>query len=208
MRKLLLFTLLTVVLAGCSSGTTPSRQDPRPESTATLPDTMKTIGPIMLTETDTEATVVAGIDTVVFDLAEPSSWTAKIAPSDLASFQPGSDDSTMISNPALYPLQAGVITVELTNGAGRTLTYTITITAPVLDESITSVDEPALATEAFGFTILGLSEADAIAAIEASGRVARISERDGEGFALTRDYRPNRLNLVVTSGIVSRFDVG
>ena len=64
--------------------------------------------------------------------------------------------------------------------------------------------EPAVA---FGATIIGETEDDAIAAIAADGFEYRIAERDGEGFALTDDWRPNRINLTVNDGIVTDFYV-
>lgn len=64
--------------------------------------------------------------------------------------------------------------------------------------------EPAVA---FGATIVGETEDDAIAAIAAGGFEHRIAERDGEGFALTEDWRPTRINLTVDDGIVTDFYV-
>jgi hypothetical protein len=51
-------------------------------------------------------------------------------------------------------------------------------------------------------------EVDAVEAIEQSGRVARIAERDGEGYILTKDYNPNRLNLIIVTGLVASVYVG
>jgi hypothetical protein len=64
------------------------------------------------------------------------------------------------------------------------------------------------ASDAFGLTVLGMFEVDAVEAIEQSGRVARIAERDGEGYILTKDYNPNRLNLIIVTGLVASVYVG
>jgi len=42
----------------------------------------------------------------------------------------------------------------------------------------------------------------------ASGWMYRVGERDGEQFALTRDYRTNRVTVSVTSGTISAIAVG
>jgi hypothetical protein len=208
MRKLALCAVL-LLLTGCSADREPIvNADPMPDSSVNLPGDMKVIGPVILGESDTVATVVAGVDMVVFDLPEPSSWTATVTPAELVVFEAGSDDSTMITNPGLYPLKEGVVTVELTNPAGRTLTYTITITTPPVDTTLDPMEDAAAASEAFGLTVLGMFEVDAIDAIEGSGRVARVAERDGEGFILTKDYNPSRLNLVIVTGLVSSVYVG
>ena len=169
---------------------------------------MKVTGPVILDENTTTASVVAGLDIVVFNLPEPADWTASITPQELATFEAGSDDSTMVSNPALYPLKEGEVTVVLTNSAGRKLEFVITITVPGSGEVVDTIENPAAASEAFGMKVLGMFEVDAVDAIESSGRVARIAERDGEGYALTKDYNPNRLNLVIVTGLVSSVYVG
>jgi hypothetical protein len=56
--------------------------------------------------------------------------------------------------------------------------------------------------------VVGLSEADAIARIEAEGFEHRIVRRDGEWFAVTDDWRTDRINLEVEGGTVVVADVG
>jgi hypothetical protein len=209
MIRFILVASVLLFVTGCSSASERTTlPGPLPSSSPTLPGGMKVIGPVMLDENDTTASVVAGRDTVVFDLPEPADWTASITPQDLATFEAGSDDSTMVSNPALYPLKEGEVTVVLTNSAGRKLQYVITIAVPGGGEPVDTIEKTAAASEAFGMTVLGMFEVDAVDAIESSGRVARIAERDGEDFALTADYNPDRLNLIVITGLVSSVYVG
>ena len=63
-------------------------------------------------------------------------------------------------------------------------------------------------TEAFAATVIGMSESDAIAAIEAEGYVARVVARDGEYFMVTEDYSVTRINLVVVDDTVTEATVG
>ena len=63
-------------------------------------------------------------------------------------------------------------------------------------------------TEAFAATVIGMTEVDAIAAIEAEGYVARVVARDGEYFMVTEDYSVTRINLVVVDDRVTEASVG
>lgn len=53
-----------------------------------------------------------------------------------------------------------------------------------------------------------MSEAKAKATATANGFTTRVIERDGEQFPATMDYRPDRINLVVTDGSVTKATVG
>ena len=57
-------------------------------------------------------------------------------------------------------------------------------------------------------TVLGMSEAEATKAAEAKGLTVRVGSRDGEDFALTMDYRTDRVTLTVVAGIVTAAVVG
>ena len=50
---------------------------------------------------------------------------------------------------------------------------------------------------------LGMTEEAAIAKAKAEGRRCRIVKRDDESFPMTRDYRPNRVNLTIKDGVVT-----
>jgi len=70
------------------------------------------------------------------------------------------------------------------------------------------MEEQRVRTEAFAATVIGMSESDAIAAIEAEGYVARVVARDGEYFMVTEDYSVTRINLVVADDAVTEATVG
>jgi hypothetical protein len=73
-------------------------------------------------------------------------------------------------------------------------------TEPVPVDPVPGDDEVAdLAEE-----VVGSSEDDAVGRIEEAGYVARVVERDGEAFIVTDDLRPDRINLWVEAGRVTR----
>lgn len=51
--------------------------------------------------------------------------------------------------------------------------------------------------------IIGMEKQAAITKIEAAGQVPRIVFEDGEQFAVTMDYRTDRLNLEVVQGKIT-----
>jgi hypothetical protein len=57
-------------------------------------------------------------------------------------------------------------------------------------------------------TVLGMSEAEATKMAEARGLTVRVGNRDGEDFALTMDYRSDRVTLTVVAGIVTAVTPG
>lgn len=57
-------------------------------------------------------------------------------------------------------------------------------------------------------SLVGMAEADAIAVIEEQGWTSRISARDGEYFALTMDFRSDRVNLEIVDGVVTVATIG
>jgi hypothetical protein len=56
--------------------------------------------------------------------------------------------------------------------------------------------------------VIGLNELEAVDYIESEGYYSRIAARDDESFALTMDYRSDRINLFVKEGKVSDATVG
>ena len=56
--------------------------------------------------------------------------------------------------------------------------------------------------------VVGLTEAEATVALEEAGFTVRVAERDGEMFMLTRDYRADRVNLVIAGGVVTSIWMG
>jgi hypothetical protein len=57
-------------------------------------------------------------------------------------------------------------------------------------------------------TVVGMTLEAAVKVITASECEHRVAEQDGEGSALTMDYRFDRLNLVVADGSVTDARVG
>lgn len=56
--------------------------------------------------------------------------------------------------------------------------------------------------------VLNLSESDAVNYIIAAGFKVRVVERDGQRSVHTREFRPNRINLLVKEGIVFETTLG
>lgn len=56
--------------------------------------------------------------------------------------------------------------------------------------------------------LVGMAEADAQAATEVSGWVFRVGERDGEQYATTKDYNPQRVTVAVTNSVITGVAVG
>lgn len=56
--------------------------------------------------------------------------------------------------------------------------------------------------------LLGFSEADAQRCAEELGWAFRVGRRDGESFALTMDYSPQRVNVEVDDDVVTLIAVG
>lgn len=57
-------------------------------------------------------------------------------------------------------------------------------------------------------TVVGLAEAEAIKAVEEAGFHAQVTEREGNYFVITRDYRTDRINLKVKDGLVFAAKIG
>jgi hypothetical protein len=89
---------------------------------------------------------------------------------------------------------------------------------PVPDTAVASTDvEPAVdpavdpdmsVAQDVADTVLGMSEAEATKIAEAKGLTVRVGSRDGEDFALTMDYRSDRVTLTVVAGIVTAVTPG
>ncbi len=63
-------------------------------------------------------------------------------------------------------------------------------------------------TEISPNSIIGMSEADATAFLEANNYSFRVMSREGRDSFGTCDYEPMRLNLTVTNGVVASFKLG
>lgn len=56
--------------------------------------------------------------------------------------------------------------------------------------------------------LIGMVEADAEACAQDLGWQWRVGERDGEFYALTMDYRPDRVTVQIQKGIIYLVNVG
>lgn len=56
--------------------------------------------------------------------------------------------------------------------------------------------------------MVGLTEAEAAAVAEDLGLTVRVVERDGESFPATMDYNPERVNLSIEDGLVTKATLG
>ena len=63
-------------------------------------------------------------------------------------------------------------------------------------------------TESRGSQLMGMTEEAAEVCAAANSWLYRVGERDGEQFALTRDYRTNRVTVSVVSGTISSVAIG
>lgn len=57
-------------------------------------------------------------------------------------------------------------------------------------------------TKVIACQVMGMTKAAATSFIEAEGRSWRVASEDGEFFALTEDYRDDRINLDLVLGLV------
>jgi len=64
------------------------------------------------------------------------------------------------------------------------------------------MDAVAQETNRFGKDLIGMAQAEAITCVEDAGLIWRVYEEDGEMFALTMDYRAERVNVKIEKGIV------
>ena len=71
--------------------------------------------------------------------------------------------------------------------------------------------EPSETALAVADEVIGMSEAEAIATIEGISSeqlTARVVRRDDENYAVTMDYRINRINLEIDNGLVTKTYIG
>jgi hypothetical protein len=71
--------------------------------------------------------------------------------------------------------------------------------------------EPSETAIAVADEVIGMPEAEAIATIEGISSeqlTARVVRRDDENYAVTMDYRLNRINLEIDNGIVTKTFIG
>lgn len=70
------------------------------------------------------------------------------------------------------------------------------------DQNPDQFTEAHVQTKVIACQVMGMTKNEAISFIEAEGRSWRIASEDGEFFALTEDYREDRINLDLVLGLV------
>ena len=70
------------------------------------------------------------------------------------------------------------------------------------DTSPDQFTEQHVETKVLACQVVGMTKQAAIDFLEAEGRTVRIASEDGEFFALTEDYRDDRVNLEILVGLV------
>lgn len=85
-------------------------------------------------------------------------------------------------------------------------------TMPTPDISSSDMQfEPSPTVIAVSQEVIGMTEEQAIQTIEGISSeqlIARVVRRDDENFAVTMDYRLNRINLEIDNGIVTKTFIG
>lgn len=76
--------------------------------------------------------------------------------------------------------------------------------APSIEPAVDPAANPDISVaSAVAESVVGMSEADATKTAEAKGLTVRVGSRDGEDFALTMDYRTDRVTLTVVADKVT-----
>jgi PBP1b-binding outer membrane lipoprotein LpoB len=87
----------------------------------------------------------------------------------------------------------------------------VTATAMPTPQSSDYQFEPSPTVTALSQEVIGMTEEEAIQTIEGvSGEEVtyRVTRRDDENYAMTMDYRINRINLEIDNGIVTKTSIG
>ena len=119
------------------------------------------------------------------------------------------DQGGWTANPGLVPVTEGTTQVTATGPDGATHTFTLTVEGEVSDIMSPMPDLGVTPeTTALADSLVGMSEGEAVMKVEATGRTIRIARRDKENFAMTMDYRPDRINIEVDADIVTKVTIG
>lgn len=148
--------------------------------------------------------------------APVNSWSAGYTATEGGGLELGPIASTLMAGPdeAMRAEEAYFALLELVDGytavaAGEL--YLFDDQAQVLTFSATpQPSEPEIsdATLAVAEDVVGMTEAEAQAAVEDAGLAFRVVSRDGEGLAVTDDYVVTRVNATIVDGVVTETSVG
>ncbi len=150
----------------------------------------------------TEVTVGSAVVLMVDNAEE---WQVEIANSELLEFIPGQDMGSYEIYPGLTALAVGKTNVLAKNNSGDRYEFEVLIRAK--GEQLWGADPLAQEIAAL---VIGMTETEAIALIDQKSPKFeyRIVMRDGESFAVTMDYRINRINLEIDGKFVVNAYVG
>lgn len=129
MRRLVLLFASVAFVAACGSSASPSAPASAvPASASAMPSGSgsQIVGPVILDETQSGATVKVG-RMVVFSLENPETWKMAADPAGLVTLVPGTNDGSMMTNPGVETLAVGTVSVTLTNPAGTSHVFVINI---------------------------------------------------------------------------------
>jgi hypothetical protein len=95
---------------------------------------------------------------------------------------------------------------NITVSTGSKETYGV-VYEPATCPTVELISLPVI-TNAQAATLVGMKKDDAISCISLMQGVHRIAQEDGQDFALTMDYRLDRVDLTIKKGIVTKTTVG
>lgn len=197
-----------LLLTACTAKPAPSATSVAPGASGGLPGGTNVIAPTLIDPTTATSVSVPLGSMVVFNVENPEKWSATVADTSIATFQAGGNMGTYVANPGVAPVAEGTTTVTVTAPDGTLHTFTLTVSGKVTD----LVSPPAdlgvtQETTDLANSLIGMTEDAAVAKVQATGRTIRIARRDKETFALTMDYRPDRINIQVDNGKVTSVDI-
>ena len=167
--------------------------------------------PISIAFADTGIAASAGCNTLV---GEATMRGEELQVTKLASTRKACDPALMKQDDWLAEFLTDTPVVQMSGNVLVMSTETVAITLiPVNTGSpspAASTDPALAAAQALCTELVSAKagEADATATAKAQGMTARVVERDGEAFPATADYRPDRVNLTITGGVVTACTAG
>jgi heat shock protein HslJ len=234
-RTPILLVLATGLLAACAQSTDPAASpgsaDPAaPGDQSVSSDMVTPVGGDLrigqawyLVGTSLSSTVMPEGITITFEAetvggqAPVNTWFASYTAEPDGALQLDQMGTTLMAGPdeamaaeqayfALLDEVDGYTAVEagelyLFDDQANVLVYSVN---PPVDDPMAITD----ATAALAAEVVGMTEAEAQAAVEAADHVFRVGARDGEQFALTEDYVVTRITVTVQDGAVTEATIG
>jgi len=82
------------------------------------------------------------------------------------------------------------------------------VISPMVDDDLDWFEDTAAIVDEYADALVGFDEQAAEACVEDAGLAWRVGARDGEFFAVTSDYRPERVNVVIDKSVVMEASAG